>query len=290
LLVAFHPLSFRPPRVSIERVNVHSLYSHPRHRSFVLGESRKRALLLHGFPGTPAELRPIAEFLLTLGFQVEVPLLPGFGVDIGALGRTKWQDWVEATTDAWKELAKGAETTVLLGFSVSAAVALHAAAQVRPDRLVLIAPFWRLADARAGWLPLVRYAVPQLKPFQGADFTSEVVRAQFRRLEPTLDLGDPAVQRTLREEVALPTSSLVEVQRLGRSAYRLAPGVTAPTLIFQGLSDTTVLATDTRRLALRLGGTITLSELEGDHQLIGAQEAGHRELLDGLRQNLGSNE
>jgi len=271
-------------------VDVHSLYGHPRHQSFVLGESKKRALLLHGFPGTPAELRPVAEFLLTLGFQVQVPLLPGFGVQIGALGRTRRQEWVQATTDAWKELAKGAETTVLLGFSVGGAVALHAAAQAQPDRLVLIAPFWRLPDARAGWLPLVQYAVPQLKPFQGADFTSEVVRAQFRRLEPTLDLGDPVVQRTLREEVALPTSSLVEVQRLGRSAYRLASAVTAPTLIFQGRGDTTVLPTDTRRLALRLGGPITLSELEGDHQLIGAQETGHRELLHGLRQNLVSSE
>ena len=256
-----------------------------------MGESKKRALLLHGFPGTPAELHPVAEFLLTLGFQVQVPLLPGFGVEIGNLGRTKWQDWVGATTDAWKELAKGAETTVLLGFSVGAAVALNAvapntAAQAQPDRLVLIAPFWRLSDSRAKLLAILQYAVPQLKPFQGADFTSEVVRAQFRRLEPTLDLGDPTVQRTLREEVTLPTSSLVEVQRLGQSAYRLAPGITAPTLIFQGRSDTTVLAADTRRLALRLGGPITLSELEGDHQLIGAQEAGHRELLAGLKQHL----
>lgn len=276
-------------------VDVHSLYGHPRHQSFVLGESKKRALLLHGFPGTPAELRPVAESLLTLGFQVQVPLLPGFGVEISNLGRTRWQEWVQATADAWRELAKGAETTVLLGFSVGGAVALNAvalntAAQAHPDRLVLIAPFWRLPDSRAKLLPLLRFAVPRLKPFQGADFTSEVVRAQFERLEPTLDLDDPAVQRTLRDEVALPTSSLVEVQRLGRSAYRLAPGITAPTLVFQGRSDTTVLPADTRRLALRLGGPVTLSELEGDHQLIGAQERGHRELLVGLSQHLGSHE
>lgn len=260
-----------------------------------MGESKKRALLLHGFPGTPAELRPVAKFLLTLGFQVQVPLLPGFGVEIGNLGRTKWQDWVGATTDAWRELAKGAEKTVLLGFSVGGAVALNAVApntgaQAQPDRLVLIAPFWRLSDSRARLLPLLQFAVPQLRPFQGADFTSEVVRAQFERLEPTLDLSDPTVQRTLREEVVLPTSSLLEVQRLGRSAYRLAPGVTAPTLIFHGRGDTTALAADTRRLALRLGGPITFFELEGDHQLIGAQETGHRELLDGLRQHLGSKE
>ena len=271
-------------------MNVLSLYRHPRHQGFVLGRSEagrktKRALLLHGFPGTPAELRPVAEFLLARGFEVRAPLLPGFGAGMAALGSTRWRDWVGAAQAAWNDL-RGAEHTLLLGFSMGGAVAVNVAARTPPDRLVLIAPFWRLPDRRAGLLPMLQFAVPQLKPCAQADFAAESVRAQVARIDPTLNLDDPDVQQALREQLVLPTSSLVALQRLGRHAYRAAPKVTAPTLVFQGKDDPTVRAADTRRLAARLGGPMTFAEVGGDHQLIEAQSKGHRALLEQLEQVL----
>ena len=254
------------------------------------GRSKRRALLLHGFPGTPAELRPVAEFLLAQGFEVRAPLLPGFGAGMGSLGSTGWRDWVGAAQAAWDDLSGGAEETLLLGFSMGGAVAVNVAARTPPDRLVLIAPFWRLPDRRAGLLPLIRFAVPQLKPCAQADFATESVRAQVARIDPTLNLDDPNVQQALREQMVLPTSSLVALQRLGRHAYRAAPRVTAPTLIFQGEDDATVRAADTRRLAARLGGPVTFTELTGDHQMIEAQSKGHRELLEVLGRHIASNE
>ena len=161
--------------------------------------AKHRALVLHGFPGTPAEMLPVAEILAEGGLEVHGPLLPGFGLDIERLGKTHWQDWVRAAQRAWDTVQTGAETTLLLGFSMGGAVALKLAAH--PDRLVLLAPFSRLADPRARLLPVAQYVLPQLKPFQNADFTQEVVRSQFRRLEPTLNLDDPEVQRELREKV-----------------------------------------------------------------------------------------
>lgn len=242
--------------------------------------------MLHGFPGTPAELSVLAEVLSAGGLEVHVPLLPGFGLDIGRLKTTPWQAWVVAARDAWAALQEGAEQAFLLGFSMGGAVALKLVAALPanmcPDHLVLVAPFSRFADLRARALPLAQYVLPQLRPFQRADFSSEVVRAQFRRLEPTLDLDDPAVQRALKEQVVLPTASLVQLQRLGGSAYRAAPGITTPTLVLQGRDDTTVALADTRRLAVRLGGPLTYTELPGSHELIAPHEAGHRELLGWL--------
>ncbi len=245
------------------------------------GRSKRRALLLHGFPGTPAELRPLAEFLLAQGFEVRAPLLPGFGAGMGSLGRTRWRDWVGAAQTAWDDLA-GADETLLLGFSMGGAAAVNVAARTPPDRLVLIAPFWRLPDRRAGLLPLLQFAVPQLRPCAQADFATESVRAQVARIDPTLNLDDPEVQRALREQIVVPTSSLVALQRLGRRAYRAAPKVKAPTLVFQGEDDATVRAEDTRRLAARLGGPVTFSELKGDHQLVEAGSRGHEALLEQL--------
>ena len=276
-------------------MNVSNLYGSPRHQSFTLGESSRRALLLHGFPGTPAELLPLAERLQAGGLEVRGPLLPGFGLDIGNLGKTRWQAWVAAARSAWEALhgdaeRRDADETFLVGFSMGGAVALNFLAdlppELRPDRLVLIAPFSRLADPRAKLLPLAQYALPQLRPFEKADFSSQVVRAQFGRLEPTLDLNDPAVQAAIRTQVVLPTSSLVELQRLGAHAYRAAPRVTIPTLVVQGLSDTTTAPADTRRLALRLGGPLTYAELGGTHDLISPGAAGYGELLGLLERAL----
>lgn len=253
-----------------------------------MGRSPKRALLLHGFPGTPAEVIPLAKFLVTLGFEVHAPLHPGFGMGIEKLGRTRWSDWVAGAKTSWETMKNGAEAAVLIGFSMGGAVALSLAASVSPGQLVLIAPFWRIADTRARLLPVARFVMPQLKPFQNADFTTDVVRAQFERLEPTLDLDDPEVQRTLKERVVLPTSALVELQRLGANAYRVAPAVNAPTLVVQGRQDTTVSPADTRRLALRLGGPVSLTELGGaGHPFIDPKGAGHSALLARLRQELG---
>ena len=269
-------------------VDVSNLYGSPRHQSFTLGQSSRRVLLLHGFPGTPAELSPLAEFLQAGGLEARAPLLPGFGMDIGNLGRTRWQAWVAAARTAWEALHgdaehRDADQTFLVGFSMGGAVALGLLAdlppELRPDRLVLIAPFSRLADPRAKLLPLARYALPQLRPFEKADFSDRVVRAQFGRLEPTLDLDDPAVQAAIRTQVALPTSSLVELQRLGAHAYGAAPRVTVPILVVQGLGDTTVAPADTRRLALRLGGPLTYAELGGTHDLIRPGAAGYEEVL-----------
>ncbi len=272
-------------RVTIRTVDISNLYGSPRHQGFVLGQSKRRALLLHGFPGTPAEMLPLAEALTEGGLEVHGPLLPGFGLDIENLGKTRWQDWVRAAQTAWTQVQNGAETTLLLGFSMGGAVALNLTAN--PDRLVLIAPFWRFTDPRAKLLPVARFVLPQLKPFQNADFSAEVVRSQFRRLEPALDLDDPEVQKELKEKVVLPTSSLVELQRLGKQAYRAAPRVKAPVLVLQGRCDRTVALTDTRRLAARLGSPLSLLELDGTHELISPNAAGFEGVVGRLKTFLG---
>jgi carboxylesterase len=277
--------------VSIGTVDAARFYGHERHKSFWLGEGPHRALLLHGFPGTPAELRALGERLAARGFRVYAPLLPGFGTDIPNLGTTRRAAWLAAAQNAWEALHEeptpAEAQTVLLGFSMGGALALQVAASSFPPRkLVLLAPFWRLRDPRARWLPALQYAVRELRPFENADFSASTVRAQFARLEPSLDLDDPAVQEALRTQVVLPTSALVELQRLGAGAYRAAPRVRAPALVIQGLEDDTVAAEDTRRLALRLGGPVTLFEVPGTHHLISPDSAAFNSLCDRLEAQL----
>lgn len=49
---------------------------------------RTGVLLLHGFTGSPASIRPWAEFLAEAGYSISVPRLPGHGTDWREMNQT----------------------------------------------------------------------------------------------------------------------------------------------------------------------------------------------------------
>ena len=262
-----------------------NFYSAPEHQPFTLGDAKRRALLVHGFPGTPAELRLLAGFLAEMGWQVRVPLLPGFGSDIEALGQKRWQDWAGAVETEFATLADGAEQTLLLGFSMGGALALLAATRALPDSLVLLAPFWHFDDWRVKLLPVFKHFVRQVRPFENADFNDPQTRETFREIMPDANLTDPEVQAQLKKSVALPTEAIDQLRQLGRRAYALAPRVSAPCLVVQGKSDTTVRLEHTRKLVERIDRA-KLVEVAGGHTFVASGQRGYTELLGVLRENL----
>ncbi len=225
------------------------------------------ALLIHGFMGSPKELRPIGEQLAAGGINVHCILLPGFGPQISRLATIKRAEWLEAACRAWDDVCARYKRTILLGYSMGGAIAIHLAVRRAPDRLVLLAPFIRIADRRAIVLPLLQYVMREFKPYEKADFNSPQVRWDFQHIDPDIDLSDPAVQERLRREATIPMSSLVELQFMCRAAARIARRSTAPTLIVQGTRDPISRPADTRRLARKIAGHLTLTEIDADHML-----------------------
>src|SRR5690242_15568558 len=134
-----------------------SWFTNPAHQPFDFsGDGTTGALLLHGFMGSPAELRPLGQSLAAAGIEAHGIALPGFGTDISRLGAVGMRDWIEAARIAWDELSAQCERRVLLGFSMGGALATHlaAVAKVKPDRLILLAPLSRLRDPRVLLLPV----------------------------------------------------------------------------------------------------------------------------------------
>jgi carboxylesterase len=240
----------------------------PHHQPFAIDAGGQiGVLMLHGFMGSPGELRPLAYALVEAGCSVRAPLLPGFGADLPRLARTNWREWVEAATSAWEALSAAFSQCVLIGFSMGGGIATHVAASISPDRLVLIAPFWKMADPRARVLPLVKHVMPEFKPFKAASFDNPELRHGLLQMDPSLDLDDPATVTRIREEWAIPTAALVELQRLGKETIERAPAVAAETLVIQGYADDTSTPEHTRQLVKRLGGAPRLLEIAGGHQL-----------------------
>ena len=60
------------------------LFTDEKHLPFTFEGENAAVLMIHGFLGTPAEMRPLAEKLLEAGVSVHAPLLPGFGAEIEA--------------------------------------------------------------------------------------------------------------------------------------------------------------------------------------------------------------
>lgn len=243
-----------------------TLFPDPSHQPFVLGHGRVPALLIHGFMGTPAEMRPLAHALTAADHTAHGLLLPGFGQDLPRLGQVGRQDWLDTASTAWEEVRQTSDTAVLIGYSMGAAIAIHLAVQNPPDVLVLLAPFWRLNNWLANLLPIVKYLKPTLSPFDMGDISDPNMRAQIQKMLPEADLDDPEVIEVLKREATLPTAVLDEIRIMGANAYKLAPQISCPTLIIQGTQDDTVDLTLTRQLLQKIKTPISYHEIADGHE------------------------
>lgn len=63
--------------------------------AFFLEGGATGVLLLHGYTGSPPEMRQIGDDLHARGCTVSAPLLPGHGATPEALNRWRWTDWAD---------------------------------------------------------------------------------------------------------------------------------------------------------------------------------------------------
>jgi len=231
---------------------------------------REGVLVLHGFTGSPWEVRPIAEAMAACGHTVAMPLLAGHGTSIHALDETSWRDWLFSADAALRWLDGQCDRVHFCGLSMGCLLSLVLAQQRAPRRtgaLVLCAPAFTLRPldrafielfARLGrpkWIGKDDPRLPggsrppcyQALPLRAARQLLElmgVVRATVRRrhgdvlvLHGTADLTVPmAPALAIAREVLGPTAQLRPVPGAGHLLPRDAAGaeVVARALAFVG--------------------------------------------------------
>ncbi len=243
-------------------------FTGPEHESFFLQGGQSAALLVHGFPGTPNEMRPLAELLHASGWTVQALLLPGFGPELETLAERRHGEWLDAIQSAIAVLKRAYERVVVVGFSMGGALALASAPQARPDALILLAPFWRLSHPLWNVLPVMGRIFPTIRPFRlfKPDFSNPEMRRGMAEFLPGIDLDDPQVQQGMRD-FAVPIGMFNEVRKAGQLAGKAASQVQMPILIVQGDNDPIVSPTQTQQLLRKFTSPVTYMQLPAQHDL-----------------------
>ena len=75
-------------------------------------------LLIHGFTGTPFEMRGLGEWLAGEGYTVLGPRLTHHGTTAADMNRSRWWDWYYSALDGWHLLNQICDEVVVVGLSM----------------------------------------------------------------------------------------------------------------------------------------------------------------------------
>ncbi len=218
----------------------------PDAQPFSLGAGERGVLLLHGFTGSPFEMRYLGEDLAARGFAVEGPRLAGHGGTTRDLGRTTWRDWYRSAAEALDRLRVrvGMKPVAVCGLSMGGLLTLELARQ-RRDELAAICvfsvPLWLPPQAETfarvtSKLPLVRgLALPKIA---GSDVHDAEMRRRNNRAQGRAGMPLPAL------------ASLVE---LGAHLRDKLGEVTTPVFLAHSERDHTVPFACMDAIANRIG-------------------------------------
>lgn len=106
----------------------------------LLGEPKKPAcLLIHGFTGTPKEMRWMGEFLNRQGYTCLGIRLAGHATDPEDMIRSHWTDWTASVEDGYHLLRGVADNIFLVGLSMGGVLALLMSTRLAPRVMGVVA-------------------------------------------------------------------------------------------------------------------------------------------------------
>jgi len=200
-----------------------------------IGGGQRGCLLLHGFAGTPPELRRLGERLAGSGWRCRGPLLAGHGTTPERLAATRWTDWVESARSALDSLRRHCDSVSLVGQSAGGAIALHLAA-TEPDITAvacLATPVW-LSGLAPRLLPVLKHLVRWDRP------GGEVDLYRLQGIDELWSYGRRS------------TTSVHELVRLLDRVRDELVTVRAPVLILHGERDRVIDPANAGEIASRL--------------------------------------
>jgi carboxylesterase len=175
-------------------------------------------VLSHGFTGTPASMRPWADYLAAAGYTVRLPLLPGHGGTWQQTNRSRWPQWYAAIEQAYDEVAEQCDTVFAAGLSMGATLVTRLAEQKGSAiaGLVLVNPSFGTERFDAKFAPYIGWLV-RSRPSIGGDIKKPGV-------------VEPANERT-------PVVAFASLTKLWKLTVADLPKVVAPIRMYRSAED-----------------------------------------------------
>ncbi len=243
-------MPFKPPyKVPPER-RAYTIPSKPK-----LGWEGIGCLMLHGFMGSPASTRPLAEHLSEKGIMAHCPLLPGHGNLPHRIHKfANYKGWIAEVEEALAFLRKHCDQIYIVGHSMGAVLAAHLANKYSDiGGLILLAPLYRMPDWRVNLSMIGRYVMPWFYPLKNKQVDRDIFVGRVIDFDSTIDVNDPALQDWLIEATRLSNVAVDEMRKMAVVGRKLWPQIHQPVIIFQGGNDPAVSPRSTEKLFQKLG-------------------------------------
>jgi len=191
-------------------------------------------LLVHGFTGSPAAMRPWAEYLNQLGYTVTVPLLPGHGTRPEDLNHVKWKEWPAKVENDLNALLQSCERVFICGLSMGGGTVLNVATRYSKDLagMILVNPMIhvKLVPHQLGWL------ISRFQKFRGS-------------------VGDDIKRPGITEwgYDSLPGVGAYEMLKMLSYTRKRLHDVTLPVQLFHSVEDHTLPVTNTEIIMAGIG-------------------------------------
>lgn len=199
-----------------------SLFEQECCRPFFLRGSDSGILLVHGFTGCVSQMRPLGDALNQKGYTTMGINLPGHAVDEAAMGKSGWQEWLQAVKQATLELKEKCATVTVCGLSMGGLLALLVAEQMKIDACVTISAPMATRNRLMPLAGLVAPLYPRVSWFSQA--------THHAGLDKNYDFGYSG----------FPTRKAADLNHLIHLARRNLFNVTCPVLAVQSEGDETI--------------------------------------------------
>lgn len=189
---------------------------------FFLKGGDQGILLIHGFTGSPSHMRPLGEELSRQGFTVSGIRLPGHGTTMEDMGKTTWQNWLQAAKEGYHALKAHCPFVCVAGLSMGGVLSLLLAEQLPVQAAVPISAPMGVKNPLAPFAAVASLVVPMTY------WKIDPKRQAF--LDQAYDYGYSG----------FPTAKAGDLLHLIRRARRDLFAINCPVLVVQSHADETI--------------------------------------------------